>query len=174
MAQVVCTLLFQINPEDIPCKPIRMDDSEFVLLANKYGDYISSWHSKRGYVSRMLGSLAKKLNLSGISYISERYALLDKAKCLCAIRDIDFLLQYFHNNPEFVYSFFEDWFSYVGILPEEILSILNLSDSELFELAKNHEDGDTFYDCLDYLRDQRKILDYMQKVDGTALHMVSD
>lgn len=174
MAQVVCTLLFQINPEDIPCKSIRMDEPEFVLLANKYGDYISSWHSRGGYVSGMLGALAKKLNLSGISYISERYALLDKAKCLCAIRDIDFLLRYFRNNPKFVYSFFEDWFSWKGILSEEILSILNLSYSELFELANNCEDGDTFYDCLLYLSDQRGILDYVQKVDGIALHMVSD
>jgi len=105
MATIVCTLLFQINPEDIPSKAITMDDPEFALLANKYGDAISAWHSKRGYVSNMLGSLSTELHLYGISYMNDSYALLDSTKCESAIRDIDFLLQYFRSNPKFVADF---------------------------------------------------------------------
>jgi hypothetical protein len=166
MSTPCMVMLLHIKSEDIPCKPITMNDQDFFKLYKKYEDRFFLCESRGAYIFDHLTSVSEKLNLSGLAYIKSAYAILDKTKCLCAVHDIDFLLRYFAKTPEFVTKVFNEGFS-----PEEILEILNLSDSELFERAK--PDGDNFYNCVSYLRDQRRYLDSVQNEDGIAMHVRS-
>ena len=165
MATPVFALLLRIESGDVPHQPLSMFDPEFRALYEKYRDS-AECQSRGGYTFGGWARASRLLNLPGISYVGEVYAVLDGVACDRAVRDIDFLLQYLKANPEVALGIFDE-----GLSAADISAILALSIAELDALTD--PEGDNFHNCVRYLRDQRDFLAYVRREEGVALHLRS-